>query len=226
MREGGGPAAAALRRAMRFLVRTGLRGVWLRGRPPAGPFVFAANHHSWWDPFVAMVLLHHLRRQTCLLMWQQNLDRYGFARPLGIFGTGEHRRGLDHLRAGRVLVIYPEGELRPAGPPGPIARGAAWYADRAGVPLCAAAVRVVMRGHQAPEAYVSLVDVPVPDVLPPDRAKAATSLLALTLAGELTALDQSTAATDPRQELPGFARVVAGRRSWDERMDRLAGSVR
>jgi hypothetical protein len=225
MRNRGGPATAAMRRAMRFLVQTGLRGVWLRGTPPAGPFVFAANHHSWWDPFVAMVLLHHLRRQTCLLMWQQNLDRYGFARPLGIFGTGEHRRGLEHLRAGRVLVIYPEGSLQPAGLLGTIARGAAWYADRGGVPLCAAAVRVVLRGHQAPEAYVSLVDVPTLDAPLADRVSA-TSLLALTLGGELLAFDQSNAAADPRQPLPGYTRVVAGRRSWDERVDRLAGSGR
>jgi len=35
------------------MVRHGLRGVSIRGAMPAGPFVWAANHHSWWDPFVA-----------------------------------------------------------------------------------------------------------------------------------------------------------------------------
>jgi 1-acyl-sn-glycerol-3-phosphate acyltransferase len=215
-----GARAAGMRRALSFLVRGGLRGVWLRGRPPPGAFVFAANHHSWWDPFVAMALLHRLGRATCLLMWQHTLDRYGFARPLGVFGTGERRLGLAYLRAGRAMVIYPEGHLRPAGPLGPLAAGAAWYAERAGVPLYAAAVRVLMRGHQWPEAYVSLAQVPDASTV-----AARTARLADQLAGELATLDRLHARVDPRQPLPGFTPALAGRRSWDERIDRMVRSA-
>ncbi len=202
-------AARALSEGLDRLVRGGLRGVWLRGRPPSGPFVWAANHHSWWDPFVAAAVLRRLGQPACLLMRQDNLDQYAFARRLAVFGTGQLRRGLDHLAAGRVLVIYPEAELRPAGPPGPLAGGAAWFARRAGVPLCAVAPRVVLRGHQAPEAYLRLTAVP------------SGGDLAQVLQAGVADIDRLVATSDPRAPLPGFSRVLAGRRSWDERIDAL-----
>lgn len=211
---------AAMHRALDLVVRAGLRGVWLRGPLPPGPFVWAANHHSWWDPFVAMVLLHRLGRRPSVLMLQQNLDRYAFARPLGVFGTGERRRGLAFLRAGRVLVIFPEGGLRPAGPPGTLAPGAAWYAGRAGVPLCAVATRVLMRGQQWPEAYVAVAEL---EHRPDEDSAAVTARLAQHLAERLADLAGLDAAADPRLALPGFTPVVTGRRSWDERIDQIGG---
>jgi len=201
--------AAGLRRGFLSLVRRGLRGVWRRGELPEGPFVWAANHHSWWDPFLASVVLDQAGRTPCLVMLQENLDRYAFTRRLGVFGTGEPRRGLRYLAAGRVLVIFPEGELRPAGPPGPLAGGAAWYAGRAGVPLYAVATRVVLRGHEAPEAYLSFT--------PTDP-----SGLSACLASGLSDVDALVASSDPRAPLPGYVPVVAGRRSWDERIDTIA----
>ncbi|MFL6122929.1 lysophospholipid acyltransferase family protein [Actinophytocola sp.] len=196
-----------VRLAGEHLVRHGLRGVWRRGVPPEGPFVWAANHHSWWDPFVAAVVLGRLGRAPCVLMDQDNLRRFRVARLLSAFGTRELRRGLDHLGAGRVLVIFPEGGLRPAGPLGPLSGGAAWYARTAGVPVCAAATRVVLRGHQAPEAYVSLSTVD-------------SSALGQGLGTELDRLDRLVAGTDPRSPLPTFLPVLAGRRSWEERWAR------
>lgn len=192
------------RRACEHLVRRGLRGVWLRGELPAGPFVWAANHHSWWDPFVAAAVLGRLDRDPALLMDQDNLGRFGLARLLGAFGTRELRRGLDHLRRGRVLIVFPEGELLPPGPLGPLAGGAAWYARTAGVPLCAVATRVVLRGHQAPEAYLSMSTVDERDLGP-------------RLGAELEILDELITTADPRAPLPGFCRQLPGRRSWDER---------
>ncbi len=206
------PVAAVLHRGVRFLVRRGLRGVWLRGGPPPGPFVWAANHHSWWDPLVAMALLARLGRRYAILVAQDNLDRYRFVRRLGGFGTAEPRRGLAELRHGRVLVIYPEGELRPAGPPGPLADGAAWYARHAPAPLVAAAARVLLRGHQAPEAYVWLAPVP-------DGPDGLTAALSRRLARQLAALDRLVATCDPRTPLPGFDRVLAGRPSGEEVLD-------
>jgi hypothetical protein len=38
----------------------------------------------------------------------------------------------------------------------------------------------------------------------------------------VTALDAAIAAAEPREPVPGFARVIAGRPSWDERIDRWA----
>lgn len=209
--------AGALRLGLHGMVRHDLRGVWLRGELPPGPFVWAANHHSWWDPFVASALLDRLGRPVGLIMLQENLDRYRIVRRLGVFGTAELRRGLALLGDGRVLVIYPEGELRGAGPLGDLADGAAWYARQALVPLCAVATRVAVRGHQAPEAYVWCTEI---DDSGPVREL--TSRLAKSLTEQLAVMDHELAAGDPRRQLPGYRLAVRGRRSWEERIDAAA----
>jgi len=196
------------------MTRRGLRGIWVRGGPPHEPVVWAANHHSWWDPFVAAVTLWRSGAVPCLLAAQENLDRYGFARRLGAFGSSEYRLGLSYLEQGRTLIIFPEGRLIPAGPLGELAPGAAWYAERTGTPLYAVATRLVMRGHEAPEAYLSFTRVK----LTGDIGRT-TQRLAEQLSVGLAELDRLNANQDPREPLPGFDLIVRGRRSWDERID-------
>jgi 1-acyl-sn-glycerol-3-phosphate acyltransferase len=208
------PIGAVGRAGLERLVRGNLRGVWLRGTLPAPPFVWAANHHSWWDPFIASAALGG-GRAACLMMDQENLARFRFARRLGVFGSREPRAGLRYLAEGRVLVLFPEGELRPAGPLAPLADGASWYAMKAGVALAAVAVRVAARGHQAPEAYLSAVTVPTGDPV-----GETTRHLAEHLDHELSTLDGELTRSDPRAPLPGFRCVVPGKRSWDERLAR------
>ena len=203
-----------------IMVRRQLRGVWTHGRPPAGPGVWAANHHGWWDPFVATALARTWRTRSCVLMEQANLTRFAFARAIGAFGTAELRTGLRFLAAGRVLVIYPEGELRPSGPIGRCGTGAAWYAHTAGVPLYAAAVRVVLRGQQAPEAYVRFAGVPAEGT----RAEI-TARLSARLDAELAALDTALDGAEPRLPLPGYVEAIRGRRSPDERIQTIAGRL-
>jgi 1-acyl-sn-glycerol-3-phosphate acyltransferase len=176
--------------------------------------VYAANHHSWWDPFIAAAALGR-HRLACLLMDQDNLTQFPFVRRLGVFGSREPRTGLRHLTDGRVLIIFPEAHLRPAGPLAPLADGAAWYSIRARVPLVAVAARVALRGHQAPEAYLQAVNV---DAVA-DIAKL-TQRLGENLRHELDLLDGELASSDPRQPLSGFRCVVHGKRSWDERLTR------
>jgi 1-acyl-sn-glycerol-3-phosphate acyltransferase len=208
------PIGTVGRAGLERLVRGNLRGVWLRGTLPAAPFVWAANHHSWWDPFIASAALGG-GRAACLMMDQDNLARFRFARRLGAFGSREPRTGLRYLAEGRVLVLFPEGELCSAGPLAPLADGAAWYALRAGVALAAVAVRVAARGHQAPEAYLSTVTVPAGE-----HVGDTTRHLAERLGQELSTLDDELARSDPREPLKGFRCVVRGKRSWDERLAR------
>ncbi len=120
---------------------------------------------------------------------------------------------MQGLRQGRVLVIYPEAELRPAGRLGELAPGAAWLARRAPALLLPVAVRVAARGHQYAEALIDIGPACSPDRLP------------IELAERLAGLDASLAAADPRQPLPGFVQVVEGRRSWDERIDRWSAAI-
>jgi hypothetical protein len=62
-----------------------------------------------------------------------------------------------------------------------------------------------MRGHQLPEAYVSVA------VIQPAELRPA-------LAAELSEIDALVAAIPPRTPLPGFELAVRGHRSWDERL--------
>lgn len=210
-------ASSFLHEGFRVMVRGRLRGVWLRGELPPGPVVWAANHHSWWDPFVADVLVRGHGRRTAVVMAEDSLAAYGFLRRLGVLGTGEVRAAVTAVGAGDVLVVFPEAELLPAAAPGPLAPGAAWYAQRTGATLVCAAVRVLARGHEAPEAYVDLRSVEVGGGTAPTTAR-----LAATLRDALAEIDATTATSDPREPLPGFQPVVRGRRSWDERIARAA----
>jgi 1-acyl-sn-glycerol-3-phosphate acyltransferase len=205
--------ARALGFGFEQLVRQGLRGVWRRGELPPGACVWAANHHSWWDGFLAAAVLRRQQRAAALLMDGDNLSDYRFLSALGVIPANRPRQALASLRNGRVLVIFPEGELRPAGPLGELAPGAAWLARQAPAPLLPVAVRVAARGQQYPEG---LIDIGVP--CPPDR-------LADVLGAQLAGLDAAIAAADPRRPLPGFHRVVPGRLSWDERIDRWSSRL-
>ena len=209
--------------ALRLTVRGGLAGVWVRGRLPAGPVVWAASHQSWWDPFIATELLAGARRRTVLLADVANVRDYRFARRIGVVGTDEPRTALAAVRGGAVLVIYPEGALLAAGPPGPLAPGAAWVATRSPARLCSVAVRVLMRGRQYPEAYVVISEVGAAGQL--SEIPAITERLRHQLREDLADLDQLNARAEPGQPLPGFARAVRGRRSWDERVDAARGML-
>lgn len=204
----------AMLAALRLTVRGGLAGVWVRGRLPAGPVIWAANHHSWWDPFIAGELLAGAGRRMALLADAANVRQYGFARHLGVVGTDELRTALTAVRGGAALVVYPEGRLLPPGPLGPLAPGAAWCASRAPARLCSAAVRVLLRGGQYPEAYVVFSEVGVDG-----RPAEVTERLRERLREDLAGVDRLGTQADSRQPLPGFTRVVRGRRSWDERID-------
>jgi 1-acyl-sn-glycerol-3-phosphate acyltransferase len=205
-----------LRHGFDFMVRSRLRGVWFRGDRPASRSIWAANHHSWWDPFVAHTVLARAGLSGGLVMDDESLAQFTFLRQLGIVGTSEVRAALRLVQDNRVLVVYPEAELRPPGPAGPLSRGAAWLAVHGEARLLAVAVRIVVRGHEAPEAYV--------DVRPVDAqgdSVMGTERLQETLTAALSEMDKALATEAPREPLPGFREVVRGRRSWDERLARI-----
>ena len=183
--------------------------MWLRGAAPAGGAVWAANHHSWWDGFVADAVLRHLGHRPALVMDAENLQRFGFLKDLGALPADRPRTAVTALREGRTVIIFPEAELRPPGPLGPLRPGATWLSRVSGKPLVLAATRVVLRGDQKPEAYV-------------DLSVADDGDLAAQLGERLQLLDKELADNDPRQPLPGFAPVVRGRSSWDERITRMS----
>ncbi len=196
------------------LVRRGLRGVWVRGELPASAAIWAANHHSWWDGFVAAAVLRERHRPAALLMDGANLDAFRFMRSAGVISAQRPRQALQVLREGRVLVVFPEGELCTPGPLRVAARGAAWLGRQAPAAVVPVAVRVISRGHQYPEAFVDI------------SAEVAPADLPAALAARLRALDAAISSGDPRLPVPGFRCAVKGRASWDERISRWAGLIR
>ncbi len=196
------------------LVRRGLRGVWVRGELPASAAIWAANHHSWWDGFVAAAVLREQQRPAALLMDGDNLDAFRLVRSVGVISAQRPRLALQVLREGRVLVIFPEGELYSPGPLRTVARGAGWFGRQAPAAVVPVAVRVASRGHQHSEAFVDIA----PEAGPADLPAA--------LASRLGQLDAALLSADPRRPLPGFRCAVKGRLSWDERLNRWAGLTR
>ena len=202
--------AKVLHTGLEQLVRRNLRGVWVRGEWPApGPVVWLANHHSWWDYFVAASALRSAgRAEVGVLMDPASIGSRSFYLRVGAVGTDRLRTAVELLRSGQVLVVFPEGRLLPAGPLGEPHPGAAWLARRSGAVILPVATRVVLRGQQAAEAYL--------DLGPPADPDSACDDLRERLAG----LDAELAHSDPDVALPGFRQVVSGVRSWPERFQR------
>lgn len=209
-----GALGALLPAVVLWSLRRGLAGVWgrLDGEVPAGGLVVAANHHSWWDGYLAFLLARRLRRPLTLVMAERQLDRYPFFRRQGAIGTRELRTALRRVRAGAVLVIYPEGAIGAPGPVAPLRPGATYLAARSGRPLVPVAVRVALRGGQRPEAYVRVgeaISAADPDV---------GETLAAALAGSLARLDGELREADPERVPSGYVRWLRGAASTDRRL--------
>lgn len=192
--------------AMEKLVQRNLRGVWVRGELPAGKAVWVTNHHGWWDYFVAAVALRAVgRSDSWVLVDPESVGNERLFRSAGAIPATEIRRALATVVSGAVLVVFVEGQLRPAGSVVSAKPGARWLARRSGAPIVTVATRVVLRGHQAPEAYLDIA---------PQNAVGGSDL---SLRDLVDRLDCELRSADPELPLPGFRQVVRGVRSWHER---------
>ncbi len=86
------------------------------------PLIVYANHGSWWDPMVAILLADKTMRgrRHYAPMDEQALKRYPILRRLGIFGVEMHlargavrflRMGEAMLAAGGVVWVTPQGRF-------------------------------------------------------------------------------------------------------------------
>ncbi|ULH16889.1 lysophospholipid acyltransferase family protein [Deinococcus sp. KNUC1210] len=193
----------------RSVVR-GLRGIWVRGHLPEDGAILAPSHQSWWDGYVLFELCRTLGQPFRVLMTARQFSSFPFLRRLGALPDHELRAALRAAQAGAWVVVFPEGELRPAGPLTALQPGAGWLARRAGVPLVPVALRVTMRGQQQPEAYLRVG-------LPTDAAG-----LQRGLQHELSALDAELQRSDPEEPLAGYLRLTGGGGSQNERLAGLS----
>ncbi len=194
-----------------FLIRRSLardlhgvyaKGDW-NGLSPGGA-VLAANHHSWWDAYLAWFIGQKLRRPLSGLMLPETLGQFPFFRQLGAVPTTELREALRRLQRGELLVVFPEGELRSAGYVEVLQPGLGFLASRAAVPVYPVAIRAVLRGAQRPEVFIILGDA----VAPEEVAGALNGLLA--------GLGRELAQANPEKPLPGFVCWRGGAASTNE----------
>ena len=158
-KELSGWIARSLPFIIRRSLRKGLHAVWGRGdwaALPTGGVILAANHHSWWDAYLAWLVMQRSKREASGIMRAAQLETFPFFRHLGAVSDQEVREVLRRLERGHLLVIFPEGALGQAGEVGELHRGVAFLARRAEVPIFPLAIRVVMRGAQQPEAVLRL----------------------------------------------------------------------
>jgi 1-acyl-sn-glycerol-3-phosphate acyltransferase len=88
------------------IARTGLPPA-----PTAEPIVVVANHASWWDPLVCLILHRHYFRQSRAYapIHAQALKLYPFLGRLGFFGIepGSVRGAAVFLRTARTILAQP-----------------------------------------------------------------------------------------------------------------------
>lgn len=199
--------------AVRRALRRDLAGIWGCGTGTSGPggAVVVANHHSWWDGYLAWFVAMHQRRPFAVLVHDATVERYPFFRRVGAVGVGELRAAVRRVAAGAWLFVFPEGRLGPAHELGPFAPGAATIARLAGAPVQPMAWRVVLRGQQYPEVYLRRGPTLVADAGPEAQRAAVAALLG--------GLDRDLAdATDAEAPVPGYTLLYGGRRSSQERV--------
>ena len=132
-----------LRGAFRAAARITVEGG--QDLPRSGPMIVVGNHTSNADPlFVQAWLQKFLGRPITFLAKEQlfvppltPLLRWYGAIPVRAGGSdaSAYRRGLEVLRAGGVLGVFPEGTRSPDGRLGQARQGVALLADRSGAPV-------------------------------------------------------------------------------------------
>jgi len=117
---------------------------------PPGPAVILSKHQSTWETMAFRAIfpmqLSWVVKESLLNVpfygWAlRALDEIGIDRDAGREALRQiERRGAEHIRAGRWVVIFPEGTRVPYGETGRYAQGGARLANVAGVPVVPVAV--------------------------------------------------------------------------------------
>ncbi len=129
---------------LRYIIAPLLLDIKVKGREniPDPPFIMAANHLNWSDP----VLLAYLTPLRVSFIGKAEVFRNPFLavfmRSLACFpverGQPDRRalrEGLEILKKGGILGVFPEGTRSRTGEIAPFEPGAAYFALKAGVPI-------------------------------------------------------------------------------------------
>lgn len=120
------PVLAFFRRIVRGYFRRHFHAVRIspaaRFKEPGGPLIVYANHASWWDPMVSVLLAAELlpERKHYAPMDAAALEKYGILKRIGVFPVDTMRArgavqflrtGEAILRGGGVLWVTPQGRF-------------------------------------------------------------------------------------------------------------------
>lgn len=218
----------------RMFVRVRLREAGADPRTTNLPLLVIANHPSWWDGYVALLLSRHYRMRRYLMMDAAQLNRYGFFAWAGCFGVARTDArdvvrtvayAADLLRQHQPtwLWLFPQADITPPqARPLSVHGGAAHILRRATaggntVGVLPVAWQLVFRGEQHPE-----VAALVGDVIAVTATRAA-NVLAMTacLAESLTTVMDQLEGDIARGDLTAYRTILHGRAGINDRFDRL-----
>jgi 1-acyl-sn-glycerol-3-phosphate acyltransferase len=210
------------RRVVRSYFRRHFRAVSLqhgeRLSTLPGPLVVYANHSSWWDPMVSVLLAETLQPNArhYAPMDAAALAKYPILRRLGIFpidmatarGAAQFLRTSQAILAsGGILWITPQGRF--ADPREPLAFKpglGALAARNPGLAFLPLAIEYTFWDERLPETLLRCGE---PLIIPANTSTDdATAQLTAALAGTMSALKDSALARDPR----AFHPVLTGAR--------------
>lgn len=226
---------------MRSALQSSFNRVNLRQVAPApdgrAPVILIANHSSWWDGHLPMVLNEaRWRMDGYIMMENTQLARYSFFTYVGGFSVDRHngRSALASLHyaaetltsaPNRMLVLFPQGEIlandvRPLKFFSGIGHLVRDVVGRAGAcHVYAAAFRYEFIGEQKPEAFLSIGAPTIFNAADVPPAKAIAAALELALTAELDRLRADIAA----YRLGSFEPLLRGGWSINRLWDALNG---
>ncbi len=231
-----------------MLVRASLRRMFVRVRvcnagddPRATglPLLVIANHPTWWDGYVALLLSRHFGARRFLMMDAAQLRRYGFFAWLGCFGV-ERSDARDVTRslayAANLLRIhkpvwvwlFPQAEITPASArPVALHGGVAHILRRATagdrtIGVLPVAWEYVFRGEQHPEVVVRLGEVRRFDAAGARDVARVTACLS----AALTSVMDDVARDVAKDDFAAYRTIFRGRSGVNDRFDRLLGRKR
>ncbi|MFN4032169.1 MAG: 1-acyl-sn-glycerol-3-phosphate acyltransferase [Fimbriimonadales bacterium] len=227
-----GALVSLQRRFVDVLIERSLRGhfraVYVRGAPPdePRPLILYANHHYWWDGYLAYWLIRSWGRR--LVVWMESYRRFP---PFGAIGALPFpaddaaararaiRRTVAALHAPEtVLLLFPEGKLH-----GdttrllPFQRALHWLARQVpNAALVPTAIHIEPSYHQYPRAYICLGAPFQNDAARPESwlCAAADALQQLL---EQTRHDAHCAIAEEPILAQGYRALLHGKRSIHER---------
>jgi len=197
------------------------------------PMIICANHSSWWDGYVALLVSRQLGVDPYLMMEEVQLRRYFFFSWIGCFSVDRHdpRSALESLQyaarllkeqRGRMVWLFPQGEISPNDHRRlKFFTGAAYLARMSRpVLLYPLAIRIEYLAEQRPDLFISLCEplhVDAEQTRTPGFLKSCTHQLEERVTAELDHLRNDVIASD----YSSFTLIMHGKASTNRIFDTL-----